>query len=132
MKRPVGIVVAALLVAGCGAVSPSKLDATPLISVPSVMLGSPDPVSPAPSATLPQGNPTETMVDVGGRSLSVSCAGESTPGKPTVVFEHGLEGRATHWSPIQSALSETVKACAYDRAGLGRSDSSARTRVWLA
>jgi pimeloyl-ACP methyl ester carboxylesterase len=62
------------------------------------------------------------MVDIGGRSMYASCLGESAPGEPTVVFEHGLGGGAGAWVSTQLAVAETVRACVYARAGAGPSD----------
>jgi len=58
-------------------------------------------------------------VDVGGRSLHIVCLGE---GSPTVVFEAGWGGDYSNWSRALTAVSKYTMACAYDRAGLGKSD----------
>ncbi len=69
------------------------------------------------------------MVDIGGRSLYASCLGESAPGEPTVVFEHGLGGGAGAWVSTQLAVAETVRACVYARAGAGPSDPADTPRT---
>ncbi len=79
------------------------------------------PASPGISAT--------NMVDIGGRSLYASCLGESAPGEPTVVFEHGLGGGAGAWVSTQLAVAETVRACVYARAGAGPSDPADTPRT---
>lgn len=62
------------------------------------------------------------MVDIGGRSLHLVCAG-STSSHPTVWFESGAFGIAADWAEVQRQLTERgVRSCAYDRAGLGQSD----------
>jgi pimeloyl-ACP methyl ester carboxylesterase len=62
------------------------------------------------------------MVDIGGRSLHLVCAGPSS-GHPTVWFESGAFGIAADWAEVQRQLTELgMRSCAYDRAGLGQSD----------
>lgn len=68
------------------------------------------------------------MVDIGGRSLHLVCAGPKGPG-PTVVFEAGAFGLSADFGAVQEGLTaEGVRSCAYDRAGLGRSDPGAAPR----
>lgn len=63
------------------------------------------------------------MVEIGGRSLHLVCAGPEHPARPTVWFESGAFGIAADWAEVQRRLSEQgVRSCAYDRAGLGQSD----------
>ena len=50
--------------------------------------------------------------------LYIRCLGA---GRPTVVFESGLGLASTVWSAVQENVSELSRACAYDRAGLGKS-----------
>jgi pimeloyl-ACP methyl ester carboxylesterase len=72
------------------------------------------------------------MIDVGGYSLYIECAGS---GSPTVILEAGLgapsatftlpipiAGLAAGWRTVRTALAAETRVCAYDRAGLGRSD----------
>ncbi len=54
-----------------------------------------------------------------GRRLYLHCTGH---GSPTVLFESGYRGSSGAWADIQSAVARTTRACAYDRAGYGRSD----------
>lgn len=66
--------------------------------------------------------PRGVFVDVGGRRLQVACAG---PGglAPLVVMEAGASGFSADWAEVQRRLAARgVRSCAYDRAGLGRSD----------
>ena len=59
------------------------------------------------------------MFDVGGgRQLYLACQGE---GSPTVVMESGGAGHSATWERIQPDVAESTRACAYDRAGTGRS-----------
>ena len=72
------------------------------------------------------------MIDVGGRSLHMSCAGPRDAG-PVVVFEAGAFGLSADWGAVQARLAARgVRACAYDRAGLGRSDAGPAPRDGLA
>ena len=60
-----------------------------------------------------------TSVDIGGRTLNISCVGEGTP---PVIFESGGDGPGVSWSPYQSDVAKFTQACWYDRAGIGWSD----------
>lgn len=72
------------------------------------------------------------MIDIGGRSLHLVCSGP--PGDaPTVLFESGAFGLSADWGAVQAGLTEHgVRSCAYDRAGLGRSDPGPAPRDGLA
>jgi pimeloyl-ACP methyl ester carboxylesterase len=71
-------------------------------------------------------------IDVGGYGLYLECAGS---GSPTVILEAGLGAPsatftlptipaelAAGWRTLRAALASETRVCAYDRAGLGRSD----------
>lgn len=66
-----------------------------------------------------------TFVIDGGRELYVECAGT---GKPTILLEAGDESDTGQWTPIFPPLAEQTRTCAYDRAGLGRSDAATGCR----
>jgi pimeloyl-ACP methyl ester carboxylesterase len=68
--------------------------------------------------------PRGRMVDIGGRSLRLVCAGPDKGGaKPTVLLEAGAFGFSADWAVVQDRLADRgVRSCAYDRAGLGWSD----------
>jgi hypothetical protein len=70
-------------------------------------------------------SPTGTF-DVGGYRLFLSCKGR---GSPTVVFESGLNSSGRVWLPVQDRLTSTVRACWYDRAGVGMSEDRPEERV---
>jgi pimeloyl-ACP methyl ester carboxylesterase len=55
-------------------------------------------------------------VNIGGRSLNISCSGE---GSPAVVFESGAGGPGYGWVFLQREISRFARACWYDRAGYG-------------
>src|SRR5262245_66316168 len=63
------------------------------------------------------------LIDVGGRRLHILCKGAAAGG-PTVVFEAGLSQYTANssFSLAQDAIAPFVRACSYDRAGLGWSD----------
>jgi pimeloyl-ACP methyl ester carboxylesterase len=61
------------------------------------------------------------MVDVGSYRLHINCTGT---GSPTVVMEAGLGEPSLMWALVQPQVSTTTRVCAYDRAGLGWSDTS--------
>lgn len=68
------------------------------------------------------------MVDIGGRSLHLVCAGPKSA-HPTVWFESGAFGIAADWAEVQRRLAEAgMRSCAYDRAGLGSSDAGPAPR----
>jgi pimeloyl-ACP methyl ester carboxylesterase len=64
--------------------------------------------------------------DIGdGRSLYLVCRGE---GSPTVLFEAGDTGDVQGWSPVAPGIGQVTRACAYDRAGVGRSSAATGCR----
>lgn len=56
--------------------------------------------------------------------LFVDCRGAPSPA-PTVILEAGAFGTSADWDRVLDDLSRGGRACAYDRAGLGRSPPSA-------
>jgi len=69
------------------------------------------------------------MVDIGGRSLNLVCSGPAGAPGPLVVLEAGAFGLSADFGAIQEGLAARgVRSCAYDRAGLGRSDPGPRPR----
>lgn len=72
------------------------------------------------------------MIDIGGRSLHMVCAGPERAG-PVVVLEAGAFGLSADWGAVQARLAcQGVRSCAYDRAGLGRSQPGPAPRDGLA
>lgn len=88
--------------------------------------GSAGAVAPSPSAEpSPTASADTTYVgdlDVGGRTMHIVCLGPNDTGRPTVIFEHGLGGDYGVWADVFTKVSETERACAYDRAGAGLSE----------
>lgn len=65
--------------------------------------------------------PGGRLIEVGGSRMHLDCRGE---GSPTVVLDAGLGGSSLDWSLVQPEVATTSRVCSYDRAGMGRSDSS--------
>jgi pimeloyl-ACP methyl ester carboxylesterase len=59
-------------------------------------------------------------VDIGGRTLNIYCSGE---GSPTVIFASARTAPGYVWTPTQRGVAAFARACWYDRADLGWSDS---------
>jgi pimeloyl-ACP methyl ester carboxylesterase len=57
-------------------------------------------------------------VDIGGRSLYLTCSGS---GGPTVVLDAGLGADSTVWHDVIPLVARDTRVCAYDRAGEGQS-----------
>jgi pimeloyl-ACP methyl ester carboxylesterase len=68
-------------------------------------------------------DPVGRQVDIGSRSLYLDCRGS---GSPTVVLEAGMGGGAAGWGSVLPSIAERTRVCAYDRAGLGRSEPRGR------
>lgn len=64
--------------------------------------------------------------DVGGFKMHIDCMGQ---GSPAVIFDSGLGDTYLSWQKVQPEISKLTRACSYDRAGLGYSDSSPRPRT---
>lgn len=59
------------------------------------------------------------VVDIGEYGLFLHCEGT---GQPTVVFENGLGASGTDWAAVRIKLGPKLRACSYDRAGVGMSE----------
>lgn len=59
------------------------------------------------------------LYDIGNIQLHMNCLGE---GGPTVIMDAGLGGFSLEWLAVQRRLTDTVRTCAYDRAGYGWSE----------
>ncbi|MFW6695677.1 alpha/beta fold hydrolase [Streptomyces sp. MAR4 CNX-425] len=64
-------------------------------------------------------------IDVGGRSVNVSCSGTPVPGRPVVVLLSGGGDDLTKLAGLQQQLSAKDRVCSYDRLGQGASDKPA-------
>jgi pimeloyl-ACP methyl ester carboxylesterase len=65
-------------------------------------------------------------IDIGGRSLFLTCLGE---GSPTVILEAGLGGGHSSWALVQPGAAQFARVCSYDRAGIGMSDPAPTPRT---
>jgi pimeloyl-ACP methyl ester carboxylesterase len=65
-------------------------------------------------------------VDVGGRTLRISCQGSH---RRTVLLEDGTAGRAERWAQVQAAAREFATVCSYDWANVGASDPAPSPRT---
>lgn len=63
-------------------------------------------------------------ITVEGRSVNVSCSGESAEDQPVVVLMAGLGDDLSKMADLQQTLSENSKVCSYDRLSQGASDQS--------
>ena len=69
--------------------------------------------------------PPGELVDVGGHRLHIHCVGQ---GSPTVVLDAALGSISASWVWVQREVSGTTRVCAYDRAGMGWSESGLEPR----
>lgn len=69
-------------------------------------------------------------VDIGGgRRINLHCLGQ---GPRTVLFDAGGSDWSVIWALVQPKAAARVRACSYDRAGLGYSDAAAGPRSPIA
>ena len=66
--------------------------------------------------------PPGRMIDIDGRKLHARVMGG---GAPVVVFEAGISASSINWVLTQPQVAGFATTCAYDRAGLGWSESPA-------
>ena len=76
----------------------------------------------------PSGPAPGVLVDIGGHKLHIRCVGPADA-RPTVILEAGGGGFSRDWSLVQDLLSQRVRTCAYDRAGLGWSEPGPAPRT---
>lgn len=70
------------------------------------------------------GRPVDGRIDIGGRSIQLTCRGD---GAPTVVVDAGMGTAPAEdpgWRGIAARIGEHTRVCLYDRAGLGASDAA--------
>jgi pimeloyl-ACP methyl ester carboxylesterase len=61
-----------------------------------------------------------TLVELDTHKINIVCTGPPDA-RPVVIFEAGGGSTSTAWKGVQAALPATIRACAYDRAGSGKS-----------
>ncbi len=64
---------------------------------------------------------TPTFVTVHGRKVHIAVEGK---GKPVVIFESGLGEDLSTWDAVRPQVAKTTLTLAYDRSGLGLSETS--------
>jgi pimeloyl-ACP methyl ester carboxylesterase len=102
------------------AVTPQAEDQTAVATTSSLAASSTPPPTTATSDPLtPTPDTVGKKIDVGGRNLYIRCEGT---GSPTVILDSGLGNDWTTWSDVMPEVSRFTQVCAYDRAGVGRSD----------
>jgi pimeloyl-ACP methyl ester carboxylesterase len=69
--------------------------------------------------------PDGKRIDVGGFKMHIDCTGEAAP---TVVLDSGLGDTYISWRKVQPEIAKFARVCSYDRAGLGYSEPSPRSR----
>jgi pimeloyl-ACP methyl ester carboxylesterase len=69
--------------------------------------------------------PPGEMVNVNGHLMHINCMGE---GGPTVILEAANLGMSAHWVRVQQQLAQSMRVCAYDRAGMGWSEAGPEPR----
>jgi pimeloyl-ACP methyl ester carboxylesterase len=85
---------------------------------------------PVPPEVLQQFAVAHERVDIGGgRKLNLFCMGS---GDRTALFDSGGSDWSVIWGLVQPGVAGRVRACSYDRAGLGYSDPAAGPRSPLA
>ncbi len=72
--------------------------------------------------------PSGQLVDVGGYRMHIDCTGTNVGGSPTVILEAGQGSSSLVWAWIQPEVAKVTRVCAYDRAGIGWSESSPNPR----
>ena len=114
LELALGVIMFAVLVAGCGGASATAT------RVPPTSTPVPPTPTPVPPTAPPAPTPVRGLVDIGGRELYISCKGE---GNPTVIMDSGWSWNGTDgWRGVWTEVAVFTHVCVYDRAGLGRSD----------
>lgn len=80
-----------------------------------------DPFASSPKLAATSFTGTKT-IDVGGRSVNVSCSGSAAEGKPVIVLLHGGGDALDKLAAFPKTLSAKHRVCSYDRLGAGKSD----------
>jgi pimeloyl-ACP methyl ester carboxylesterase len=66
------------------------------------------------------------LFDVGGYSMHIHCIGQ---GIPAVILDSGLGDSYLSYHKVQPQIEQFARVCSYDRAGIGYSDSSSKSRT---
>jgi pimeloyl-ACP methyl ester carboxylesterase len=74
---------------------------------------------------LPYAEPGQ-LVDIGGRHINLRCTGN---GRPPVILMAGLASWSFTWYKTQPEIATKTRACAFDRANFGFSDSAPQPQI---
>lgn len=76
--------------------------------------------------TLANTSPEGVLVDIGGRRIHMTSAGD---GSPVVILEHGMATTSESWAQVMAGVARFTRVCAFDRAGRGTSDPAPTPRT---
>jgi pimeloyl-ACP methyl ester carboxylesterase len=68
------------------------------------------------------------LVDLGSHKLNMVGTGAGDA-RPVVILEAGGGGSSASWKGVQAALGPSIRVCAYDRAGSGKSEPGPEPRT---
>jgi pimeloyl-ACP methyl ester carboxylesterase len=125
VRRTIVVSAATLVAASCLAACSASGDSATATTGSVAAAGA---TAPATAANTPTPAFTAQAVDIGGTTISVSCAGQ---GPKTVVLVSGLaEDGASAWgrSSVPGTLAANTRVCLYDRPGLGASPAVSTPR----
>ena len=74
--------------------------------------------------SIPQIEPPGKMYSVNGREIHMYCTGPEDNSKPTIIIISGGSTPSFVYFDLQEKLSETVRTCTYDTAGIGWSPAN--------
>ena len=81
-----------------------------------------DPLAGASRQAEPETFTGTKKIDVGGKSVNVSCTGTPAKGKPVIVLMLGAGDGLDKMAALQKTLGARNRVCSYDRLGAGASD----------
>jgi pimeloyl-ACP methyl ester carboxylesterase len=121
------LVLLAGLLAGCGQAEPTAGPNSPSdtqgssASTPSAIAATGESEDSVSGSSAQDDDPSEIngWYGVEGHQLYLHCLGT---GRPTAIMEAGFNDTGETWYVVQAEVATATRACAYDRAGLGRSD----------
>jgi pimeloyl-ACP methyl ester carboxylesterase len=128
--RLFGSLLLTVVTGACGTVAPSIVP-VPSTPAPTVSTSSRPALSvPPPGTSSPIDLDAE--LDVGGRTMRLVCVGPTVVGEPTILLEAGLGDDHHTWDDVARGMESEHRLCAYDRAGLGHSESRTERSVTAA
>lgn len=85
----------------------------------------PEGAGPQPPAHQEKAFSGTEKIQVDGRAVNVSCAGQPVAGRPVIILLHGGGDGLDKLADLQKSLSAKDMVCSYDRLGAGASDKPA-------